>query len=143
MSKISEAHQVALLLGGIAVLLGTIFIAIGTIRRKMMRNWVTTTGQVINKRGDPLAGGLPARYPTFRWRDSSGVEHRHTSSVGASLGPRPGKLVPVKYDPRNPSRGVIDSSVQSGRIFTVIGIVIAVMGILGASYAFWIVSTLS
>lgn len=143
MSGISQAHQIVLLLGGIAVLLGMIFIAIGTIRRKMMRNWVTTTGQVINKRGDPLAGGMPARYPTFRWHDASGVEHRRTSSVGASLGPRPGKLVPVKYDPHNPSRGVIDSSVQSGGIFTVIGIVISVMGVLGASYAFWMVSSLS
>lgn len=139
----TEAHQVSLLIGGIAVLLGAIFITIGMVRTRMTSDWITTTGQVINQRGDPLAGGMPARYPTFRWRDSSGVEHRRTSSVGASLGPRPGKLVPVKYDSRNPSRAVINSSVQNGRIFTVIGIVIASMGILGSSYAFWMISQLS
>lgn len=139
----SEVHQFIVLFGGIAVLLGAIFITIGMVRTRMMSDWITTTGQVINQRGDPLAGGMPARYPTFRWRDSSGVEHRRTSSVGASLGPRPGKLVPVKYDSRNPSRAVIDSSVQNGRIFTVIGIVIASMGILGSSYAFWMISQLS
>lgn len=138
----SEVHQFIVLFGGIAVLLGTIFAAIGTVRNKMMRDWVGTTGQVINRRGDPLAAGMPARYPTFRWRDKNGVEHRRTSSMGASLGPRAGTLVTVKYDPRNPSRAVIDSTVQSGRLFTAIGCGIAMLGFFGALSAFWLVSQL-
>ncbi|MDQ1537836.1 MAG: hypothetical protein QOE58_2229 [Actinomycetota bacterium] len=138
----SEALSVFAIIGGVFLLLAAIFIAIGTIRTRMTRGWMTTTGQVINRRGDPLASSLPASNPTFRWRDASGAEHRRTSTVNASFGPRPGKLVPVKYDPQNPSRAVIDSFVQSGQIFTVIGISLAVAGVLGASYAVWIFSSL-
>ena len=80
---------------------------------------------------------MTARYPTFRWQDATGVEHRHTSMMGASLGPRPGTLVKVKYDPDNPSRGMIDSAVQSGLLFTVIGVAIAVVGLMGATLGLW------
>ena len=54
--------------------------------------------------------------------------------------PRPGKLVPVKYDPQNPSHAVMDTFVQSGRIFTVVGIVIPAVGILVASFVWLMVS---
>lgn len=138
----SEAQNVVMLIGGIAILLGLIFFLIGTIRRRMTRGWVSTTGQVISKRGDPLSG-MPARYPTFRWQDANGVEHQRTSNMGASLGPRPGTLVPVKYDPDNPSRAMIDSSVQGGQLFVVLGIVIAVVGLLGMAYGLWVVNSLS
>ena len=139
----SEAQLSVLGGAGVVLLLATIFIALGTIRRRMARDWVTTTGQVINQRGDPLASRMPARYTTFRWRDASGAEYRRTSSVSASLGPAPGKLVPVKYDPNDPSRAVIDSFVQGGQIFTIIGIGVAVFGVIGASLAWWMVSSLS
>jgi len=136
----SEATLFALAYGGIVLVLAAIPIAIGTIRMRMTRGWVTTTGQVINRRGDPLASRMAASNPTFRWRDASGAEHRRTSTINASFGPGPGKLVPVKYDPQNPSRAIIDSFVQSGQIFTVIGIGLALAGVLGAGYALWIVS---
>lgn len=138
----SQAQLSVLAGGGVVLLLATIFIALGTIRRRMARDWVTTTGQVINQRGDPLASRLPARYTTFRWRDASGAEYRRTSSVNASFGPRAGTLVPVKYDPNDPSRAVIDSFVQGGQIFTIIGISLAVVGVLGASFALWMISSL-
>jgi Protein of unknown function (DUF3592) len=110
------AAQLSLVgIGGPVLVLATVFITIGTLRRRMARHWVPTTGQVINQRGDPLASRLPARYPTFRWRHASGVEHRRTSMVNASFGPGPGKLVPVRYDPDDPSRAVTDSFVQSGK----------------------------
>jgi hypothetical protein len=139
----SEAQLSVIAGGGVVLLLATIFIAIGSIRRRMARNWVTTTGQVINQHGDPLASRMPARYTTFRWQDASGAEYRRTSNVSTSLGPAPGKLVPVKYDPNDPSRAVIDSFVQGGQIFTTIGIGLAVFGVLGTSFALWMVGSLS
>lgn len=137
---LADRLMVILAIGGAFLLLGMIFVAIGTTRVRRARHWVSTTGQVINRRGDPLAGTFPARHPTFRWRDASGAEYRHTSSVYSSFGPRPGKLVPVKYDPQSPSRAVIDTFVQSGRIFTVIGIVIPVVGIFVGSFV-WVLAS--
>jgi hypothetical protein len=74
------------LVGGF-FLFGMSFVAFGTMRGRRMRDWVSTTGQVINQRGDPLARSFPQQYPTFRWRDASGAEYRHTSSVYSSFGP--------------------------------------------------------
>jgi len=37
------------------------------------------------------------------------------------LGPRPGTHVPVRFDPDDPSRAMIDTYVQSGRILYAIG----------------------
>lgn len=130
-----QPQWIVVLVGLGVVCLGGVFFAIGYLRGAMMRGWIRTTGQVVNQRGDPLRGSMPAYYPTFRWRDQSGVEHRHTSMMGASLGPSPGKLVSVLYDPKNPSRGVIDSTAQSGRNFSYIGIAIVAVGVLGAAVA--------
>lgn len=116
-----------LLAGGIGVLLGLVFIAIGWLRGRMVRGWTSTTGMIVNRDGSTT--GMPALYPTFQWRDELGQDHRHTSIVRASLGPKPGKLVQVLYDPDEPSRGVINSAVQSGRIFLVIGSIIAVLAL--------------
>jgi hypothetical protein len=137
----SDTQLIALIIGLVPLLLGVIFASIGLLRRRMMRDWVPTTGQVINRRGDPLATRMPARAPTFRWRDASGAEHRRTSLVNASFGPGPGKLVQVRYDPQDPSRAMIDSFVQSGTLFTIIGIVMAAMGVVGTGFAFLLVTT--
>lgn len=128
-----------LLAGGIGALLGLVFIAIGWLRGRMVRGWTRTTGMIVNRDGSTT--GMPALYPTFQWRDQQGQEHRHTSIVRASLGPRPGKLVEVLYDPDEPSRGVINSAVQSGRIFLVIGGLIAGLAIALAVFLYVVLST--
>jgi hypothetical protein len=46
----------------------------------------------------------------------------------------------VKYDPQNPSCAAMDTFVKSGRIFTVVGFVIPVVGILVASFVWLMVS---
>jgi uncharacterized protein DUF3592 len=127
-----------LLAGGIGVLLGLIFIAIGWLRGKMVRGWTSTTGMIVNRDGSTT--GMPALYPTFQWRDQHGLDHRHTSMVRASLGPRPGTAVEVLYDPGDPSRGIINSAVQSGRIFLVIGGVIAVVALGLAGFLYVVLS---
>lgn len=94
----------------------------------MIRSWTRTTGVIINRR-DGGTQGMPALYPTFQWRDQYGQDHQRTSIVRSSLGPAPGKLIPVLFDPAEPSRGVIDSLVQSGRIFKGIGVGILAVGL--------------
>lgn len=115
-------------LGG--VLFGGIFVAIGLIRMRMVRGWVSTTGMIVDKGG--LLGGVPAQYPTYRWRDATGREHQHTSSVSSSLGPRPGTLVEVRYDPQAPDRGMLTGLVQSGWVFVIVGGVIIAAAVIAA-----------
>lgn len=116
-----------LLVGGVGALLGTVFLSFGWLRGRMVRDWARTTGIVVNRDGSTT--GLPAIYPTFRWRDQHGQVHQRTSAVRASLGPSPGNEVAVLFDPDKPSRAVIDSPAQSGQIFTVLGAVILLVGL--------------
>jgi len=137
----TSAQLAPLLAGGIGVLLGLVFITIGWLRGRMVRGWTSTTGMIVNRDGSTT--GLPALYPTFQWRDQHGEDHRHTSIVRATLGPKPGKLVQVLYDPDDPSRGIINSAVQSGRIFLVLGSIIAGLAVALAAFLFVLLSAFS
>lgn len=128
-----ETWQIVLLAGGIPLGLGLVFVAIGMLRARMMRGWVRTTGVVVNKRTGRADGGMASLYPTFQWQDQDGQVHQRTSTVRQSLGPAPGKQVPIRYDPAEPSRAAVDSFVQNGTIFTVIGIALVVIALVVAS----------
>lgn len=117
----SDAILVPLILGGVATGLGMVFTAIALIRTRMTRSWTVTTGIVVNRRTGRAEGGMAAIYPTFQWQDQHGRVHQRTSMLRASLGPRPGAPVPVRFDPDEPSRAMIDTYVQSGRILFPIG----------------------
>jgi len=118
-----------LFIGGVFSLIGLIFLTIGVLRRRMTRTWSRTTGIVVNQR-DGSTTGMTARSPTFRWRDQHGTDHQRTSMVYSSLGPAPGTSVPVLFDPDNPSRAVMDTMAQSGRLFVGIGAGLIGFGIL-------------
>ena len=126
----SEAVLVPLIIGGVATLLGVIFTGIAVIRRRMTRDWTPATGTVVDRRTGRTDGGMAAIYPTFRWEDQDGRTHQRTSMMRASLGPRPGAQVPVRFDPDEPSRAMIDTYVQSGRILFAIGGGVGVLGLL-------------
>jgi len=141
-ANLTEKQQIVALVCAGILGLAAIFAGIGWIRMRMMREWVQTTGQITTKSGG-LSEGLPAIYPTFRWQDEAGNEYRRTSNVRASLGPRAGQLIPVRSDPKNPQRAIFGTFVQSGKIFVLIGAFIAVMGVLGCLYAWWMVAALA
>jgi len=115
-----EPAAAPLSFGAFFCLMGLIFGTLGALRVRRARSWSRTIGIVVTRRHGSTTG-MGERYPTFKWRDQHGTDHEHTSNVYSSLGPRPGTEVPVLFDPDNPSRAVIDSFVQSGRIFVVIG----------------------
>lgn len=125
-----EIWQIVLIAGGIPLGLGIVFLAIGLLRRRMMRGWIRTTGIVVDRRTGRADGGVRAIYPTFQWQDKFGRMHQRTSIVRQSLAPAPGKHVPVRFDPAEPSRGVLDTFVQNGSIFTVIGSGLVAIGLL-------------
>ena len=125
----SEAMLAPLILGGVLTLLGVVFTGIAVIRSRMMRDWTRTTGVVVSRRTGRADGGMAAIYPTFRWEDQQGRVHQRTSMMRASLGPKPGTQIPMRFDPDEPSRAMIDSYVQSGRIFYAIGGGAAALGL--------------
>lgn len=117
------------ILGGFTAV-ALVFFTVAWIRTGMARGWVETTGIVVNQRTGRSDGGMPAIYPTFEWQDADGNTHRRTSSMKQSFGPAPGTRVPVRYDPHDPSRAVIDSYAQSGRLFWLIGGLSLTLGVL-------------
>lgn len=128
-----ELTIVGLSIMGGAFLLATIFFLIAHFRSATAKNWVSTQGIVVNRKtGQPY--GMTSIYPTFQWRDEQGRVHQHTSSMKQSLGPAPGKIVPVRYDPANPSRAIIDTFAQSGRIFYPIALIIFTLGLSVGSF---------
>ncbi|WP_162891322.1 DUF3592 domain-containing protein [Aeromicrobium sp. A1-2] len=117
------------ILGGGAVV-ATVFFLVAWSRTSMARGWTATTGVVIDRRTGRAEGGIPAQHPTFQWQDADGNLHQETSSMKQSLGPAPGTRVPVLYDPAHPSRAVINTYVQSGRLFWALGFLVLALGIL-------------
>jgi hypothetical protein len=113
-----EMVGIPLIIGGVFCLLGLVFFTIGRVRTMMCRSWVASTGLIVNRKGG--TEGWPARYPTFGWTGPDGHVYRKTSSVHGGLY-RLGSQVPILIDPAQPHRAIMDTFVQKGTIFTVIG----------------------
>jgi hypothetical protein len=117
---------IPLFLGGIFCLLGLIFFTIGWLRTRMCKQWVPTTGLIVSMKG--TTDGWPDRYPTFTWTGPDGRVYRKTSMVHGGLYRR-GSQVRVLVDPRQPQRAIMDTFVQKGTIFTVIGAMMVGFGL--------------
>ena len=126
---------------GIPLVLALVFGLIGGIRRWMCRDWVRTSGVVINSSTGGLTG-FGSMYPTFEWFDQYGNKHRQTSMVRQSFAPQPGTRVSVKYDPQRPYRGMINTFVQNGSIFLVIAGILVVFSLVLGFAMWWMVSVL-
>ncbi|GAB3074569.1 DUF3592 domain-containing protein [Nocardioides zeae] len=109
----------------IPVAVGLVLVVVGRVRLGMTRDWVRTTGVVTTR--DGAVSGFPSQYPTFMWQDEAGTWHRRRSGMRGGI-MAPGRPVPVAYDPRSPSRAMIDTPVQNGRLFAAIGLAVALGG---------------
>lgn len=125
---LSDLATVGVSIVGGSVVVALVFFGVAWTRTSLTRGWASTTGVVINRRTGQPNGGIAAQHPTFQWQDADGVTHQRTSSMQQSLGPSPGAAVPVLYDPADPSRAVINTFAQSGRIFWTIGILVLAAG---------------
>jgi len=112
---------------GILTLLGIIFWSIGFFMTRKTRDWEKTTGEIVKK--SRWGGGLPDYRPTVRFEAHDGQTYEVMSFINQTPGLLPGRKVPVLYDPYDPYRARIDTFVQSGRIFLIIGNVLLGLGI--------------
>jgi len=131
---VREFGGVFLLMAGVFGLFGVVFAAVGGIRWYMTRQWVRTSGELV------LGFGLPVG-PIYRWRDHIGREHQRWSWMRAGPGTAlqaawrrsssSGQWVPVtvRYDPRAPHRGVLDTPTHRGVVFAITGVVALVIAV--------------
>jgi hypothetical protein len=115
-----------LFFGGLLFLFGLLFGTIGWVRTSMCKNWVHSTGLIVTRKG--ATTGWPTNQPTFGWTGPDGHVYRKNSLVRGGFY-RMGSQVPILIDPERPHRAVIDTFIQKGTIFTVMGSVFGVLGV--------------
>ena len=124
------------MVGGILTLtflmLGSVFLFLGLSRSRRTKKWNRTSGIVIKKEKnihitlgkifnkESLLSNGPDASPTFQYQ-VNGNEYEKTSSIQQKPGFNPGTIVDVLYDPNDPKQAIIDSFVQRGSIFTLLG----------------------
>ena len=121
-----DTASLSLLFGGILILLGLIFGLIGGLRTSMCKGWVHSTGLIVTRKG--ATTGWPTDQPTFGWTGPDGHVYRKNSLVRGGFY-RMGSRVPILIHPEQPQRAVIDTFIQKGTIFTVLGVTLGVMGV--------------
>lgn len=89
----------------------------GTIIRKE-KNYSISLGKIFNKEG--IVSSLPDSAPTFQY-EVNGTEYEKTSKVQQNPGFAIGSTVEILYNPEDPQQAVINSIIQRGTLFSVLG----------------------
>lgn len=110
---------------------GLAFAVLGVRRYGRSRRWPRTTGTVTGSRmGTSSAtrdGGAIA--PTVRYAVEGGRVLEVASSVSDDLGSyQSGRELPVRYDPQDPERMVVDTAAQNGLVMALLGLVLTGVG---------------
>ncbi len=110
--------------------IGSVFLVYGIRRARTIRCWEKTTGVIVKKEKilnsalknlfQDFAQNIPDRYPTVKYT-VNGNTYTNTSKISQHPGMKPGKEVEVKYNPDHPEQAVINTFVQRGSFFTLIG----------------------
>lgn|SRR5690625_1987501 len=124
------------------LIIGTIFFLIGFFRSRPIKYYDQTKGVIIKKERHyvinlyKLIHNEPAREfytpdarPTVVY-EVEGEQYTFTSSLSQQPGLEIGKEVNIFYDRYAPNRAIIDTFLQRGTLFTLIGIIFLVLGIL-------------
>lgn len=96
----------------------------GTIIRKE-KNYHVSLGNIINK--GEFISSAPDRAPTFHY-EINGVEYETTSKVQQTPGFQIGSTVDILYNPDDPEQAVINSVIQKGTLFNIIGKILLSFG---------------
>ena len=125
--------------GSIFFVMGIIFLFIIRKVTKPEKHWPITTGTIIQKeknmtvsignflnKGKLLSSG-PDSAPTFQY-EVNGIEYEKTSEIRQDPGFAIGSTVEILYDPDDPQQAVINSFIQKGTIFKVLGKLFTTMG---------------
>ena len=113
---------------------GVTFIVVGGRRFVRSRRWTRTTGTVVGSRmsvGNSLdAGGVIA--PTMRYVVDGGRVHQVASMMKDNITVYDrGRQLPIRYDPDQPGRAVVDVAGQNGLAACLVGLAVAVFGLAG------------
>lgn len=113
-------------LGGFFLLFGGIFAAAGLFRDRHSKTWLNIQGTIVKK--GKLFLNVPDRYPSFKY-EVNGKVYEKTSSIYQTPGFKDGSIITILYNPDNPHQAIIDSFVQRGTVFKVLGYVFIGVGI--------------
>lgn len=109
------------------IILGTAFLIIGTVIRNNSKDWDKTMGIIVN--GNAIFKSLPNSYPTAKYT-VEGIEYTHTSNIKQNPRIRTGKKVEILYNPDKPNQARINTAVQNGKVFKIIGTIFLSVSIL-------------
>lgn len=124
------------------VTIGTVFFLIGFFRSRPIKYYDQTKGVIIKKERHyvinlrKLIHNEPAREyytpdvrPTVLY-EVDGEQYTFTSSISQQPGMEIGKEVNVFYDRYEPNKAIIDTFVQRGTLFKLVGTVFLLLGLL-------------
>lgn len=134
-------YMLFLIPAGILLLMGIIFLFIMRKVTKPEKHWQLTSGMIVQKEknltvsiGNFMNKGkfvstLPDRAPTFQY-EVNGVTYEKTSKIEQEPGFAIGSTVEVLYDPNDPQQAVINSFIQKGTIFRILGKIFTWIGVI-------------
>jgi len=136
------------------VILCIVFFIIGLKIKRRTRNWTHSTGVIVQKEkhiiinlrtllsGEGFESKVPDSRPTVQY-EIDGTQYEYTSKIGQTPGFMPDTIVDIMYNPENPEEVVIDSFVQRGAVFLLIGWILFGISllILGGILLVWILSS--
>lgn len=102
-----------------------ILILLGFLRRRKVWKWP----QVVGVYDTESKFGLSKPKPTVRYT-VDGKEFRSTSSLGQNYVPRNGRKVGLFYNPNKPEQVIIDSFIQRGDFFLLLGLFFLIIALI-------------
>ncbi|HWM90937.1 MAG TPA: DUF3592 domain-containing protein [Thermoanaerobaculia bacterium] len=108
------------------------------LRKQFLAGSETATGTVVEVRSRSGIGRNAVSVPVFEFRTAGGALHRAESLMGSGFrGFEIGEILPIRYDPRDPSRAEVDSyAVLWGlaQLRTGYGVFFLLMGAVGIAF---------
>ena len=120
-------------------IIGAVFLFYGMNHSRSSKNWKITSGVIVKKekitsptlsklfQGSNFLQNAPDRYPTVEY-EVNGQTYTYTSKISQEPGLPPGKKVEVLYDPNKPDKALINTFVQRGGFFKLIGTLFFTIG---------------
>ena len=112
--------------GGIFLILSSVFLTIGLVRKRKINRSLLTEGEIIKK--GLFFKHTPDHFPTVKY-EVNGTVYEHTSRISQRPGLTPGTQVDIYYHPEKPEKAIINSFVQRGSLFTLIGSILGVIAL--------------
>lgn len=108
-------------------ILSIAFLSFGLVRKQRIIHFHPTEGEVIKK--GTFFEHTPDYFPTVRY-EVDGKVYEYQSRVSQRPGFKPGTKIGVLYHPERPEKAVINTFVQRGSAFTLIGVIIGIMALI-------------